>query len=181
MSSSIRIGISGHRFLRNPEVISACLAMVFDAVRMAFPGRPLELLSGLAEGSDRLAAHCFVEERRGKLTAVLPLPEGEYRRDFHRPGSLDEFDNLLRRCRRVEHMPPAASRQEAYWLAGQWIVENCDLLVVVWDGQPSRGRGGTGDVAQMARAAGRALAWIQPGVEETGIGMINYERFPPAR
>jgi hypothetical protein len=39
-------------------------------------------------------------------------------------------------------------------------VENCDLLVAIWDGEPARGPGGTGETVELFRQAGRPLLWI---------------------
>jgi hypothetical protein len=38
--------------------------------------------------------------------------------------------------------------------AGSWIVEHCDQLIAVWNGQQGAGLGGTADVVTLARESG---------------------------
>jgi hypothetical protein len=41
-------------------------------------------------------------------------------------------------------------RLDAYRRVGHYVVDHCDLLIAIWDGQPARGRGGTADIVQYA-------------------------------
>ena len=50
-------------------------------------------------------------------------------------------------------MPPAATREDAYLQAGKWLVDHSDVLVVLWDGKPAQGKGGTGEYVQRALGA----------------------------
>jgi len=40
---------------------------------------------------------------------------------------------------------------------GQYVVDHCDVLIAVWDGQPSRGRGGTAEIVQYALEQNRPI------------------------
>lgn len=42
------------------------------------------------------------------------------------------------------------SNREAYEAANDALQSSCGLLIAVWDGQPSNGKGGTGDVVEAA-------------------------------
>jgi hypothetical protein len=48
-------------------------------------------------------------------------------------------------------MRTARTREQAYELAGRAIVDRSDVMIVVWDGQPARGRGGTAEIYSYAR------------------------------
>ncbi len=54
----------------------------------------------------------------------------------------------------------AASQR--YRLAGRVLVEQCDILVAVWDGKSTLNPGGTGDTARRALIAGVPVVWIDP-------------------
>jgi hypothetical protein len=67
-------------------------------------------------------------------------------------------------------------------------VNNCDILVAIWDGKKAQGIGGTGDIVELARQKLLPVAWIQAGNRRHGTkeptdmgtvqGNIVYERFP---
>jgi hypothetical protein len=46
--------------------------------------------------------------------------------------------------------------------AGKVVVDRSSVLVAVWDGQPSRGLGGTADVVRYARERGVPVEVIWP-------------------
>jgi hypothetical protein len=86
---------------------------------------------------------------------VLPLVADDYSSDF--PDTIDEFDRLLGQAARIEVCGPdqGGTRESAYERAGLMIVESCDVLIALWDGGPSGGRGGTAEIVDAARRAGR--------------------------
>jgi len=72
------------------------------------------------------------------------------------------YDQLIDKADRVTHLDFPEPSEQAYWAAGQEVVNRCDLLIAIWDGKPSRGLGGTGDVVEYARAAGKDVRIIWP-------------------
>jgi hypothetical protein len=95
----------------------------------------------------------------GQLHAVLPCRhydetfEGEDREGFERLLALAETQEVL---------PFNAPSEQAFYAAGRRVVDLCARLVAVWDGQPSRGLGGTADVVAYARHIGRDVQVIWP-------------------
>ena len=85
--------------------------------------------------------------------SILPLAVDEYARDFHTPASLAEFQALLGRAASVRVVPSdtAAPREEAYEAAGLAMLDRADVVLALWDGEESRGRGGTAEMVQVAR------------------------------
>jgi hypothetical protein len=69
---------------------------------------------------------------------------------------------VLLRTRRIENdsrdpANQAELRRDAYAHAGRYIVDHCDVLIAVWDGAPSRGRGGTAEIVQYALERNRPI------------------------
>jgi hypothetical protein len=162
----IRVGVTGHRHLADPEAVRReCIAAVVD-LRRKRDAATVEIWSSLAEGADRIAAH-LVPAHAEQLSVVLPLDAVEYRRDFATDRSLTEFDELLAAAQHVEVTGPDpdehdidALRESAYERAGLAIVERCDVLLALWDGQPSRGRGGTAEIVEVARERERHVIHV---------------------
>ena len=86
----------------------------------------------------------------------------EYAEDFKTEESKEEFRCLLARARSgdVWQAPAGLERDEAYERAGHYVVDRCDALIAVWDGEKSRGRGGTGDIVGYAQEHGVPIAWV---------------------
>jgi len=105
-------------------------------------------VSPLAEGADQLGATVALELGY-RLHAILPLPPEDYRTDFDSAG-LAGFDALLRRADSIVQLTAQSGRAESYALAGCATVENSDVLIALWDGEPARGVGGTAEVVAHA-------------------------------
>jgi hypothetical protein len=62
-------------------------------------------------------------------------------------------------------------------MTGRATVAHCDILIAVWDGLPARGRGGTGEVVQLALTRGTAIIHVplSPG----GDTRILWSAFDP--
>jgi hypothetical protein len=164
----LRIGVVGHRSIDDPAAVAReVLRALAMAASRALPrgehaGPPrLEILSALAEGADRLAARVLLEEPGATLVAILPLARDDYMTDFVSPASKAEFLELLELAARVEEACPAASRDESYERAGRAIVDASDVMLAMWDGEPSRGRGGTAEIIDYARGSGVPVYWIR--------------------
>jgi len=78
------------------------------------------------------------------------------------PEEQDGYDELIATAARIERLPFVESTPQAHLAAGQAIVDRCDLLFAVWDGQPSRGLGGTADTVAYARDRGVPVTVVWP-------------------
>jgi hypothetical protein len=164
----VRIAVSGHRQLDDLRRLGRGIKTAEQRILESFPDRRFRLYSCLAEGSDQLLAGRLIETLSAELIAVLPLPEGEYAQDFEGAGSLEEFNRLKHLAVEVVSLEGKLGRPAAYQAANEYLIRHCDVLVVIWDGRPARGEGGTGDMVAMARQAGKRLLWIRthPGLHE---------------
>ncbi len=126
--------------------------------------RQIEVVSPLAEGTDRLVAEAALAVG-AELTCPLPLPVDEYERDFTSAKSVAAFRRLLAEARDVAVVGEAGStpdeRNAAYVAAGREMLVRADLLVAVWDGLPSRGEGGTAQIVAEAQDLGVPVVWIR--------------------
>ena len=155
---SFHLAITGHRpnrLLRSQwHRLTRQLGEVMAELEADHPGRDFALLSGLAEGADRLAAEAALARGWG-LIAMLPFSRGRYLDDFPEPNARAEFDALLARASEVYEAPEAdtyTDKAQPYAELGDRLIAAADALIVIWDGKPSQGRGGTVEVMDAARA-----------------------------
>nr|WP_202488584.1 hypothetical protein [Streptomyces sp. SID5473] len=148
-----RIGITGHRIIP-PEGRAHIRAGLLAALRLGEEG--LEAYSSLAIGADQLFADIALE-CGATLTAVIPSEDYE---DGFDPADLDCLRDYRRRATREVRLGFRHSTDEAYYAAGAYIADNCDRLLAVWDGGPSRGLGGTADIVHYARDLGKPVTVI---------------------
>jgi hypothetical protein len=117
-------------------------------------------LSSLAAGSDQLFAEVALSLGISVL-AVLPL-EG-YDRFFQRQAH-SNYLRLLAHCELVQ-LRWSGNSEHAFFEAGKYIVNHCDLLFAIWDGARAEGLGGTADVVQYAQMRTRPVLHINPITE----------------
>ena len=166
----IRIGVTGHRNLEG----SAALAEIPARVRALVPdtsATPVRVgvVSALAEGADRLVVdevfhHAARHGEEARLEAVLPFERDRYvdLQEFSEDAKA-EFDRWLDRAASVTELGGAwepQSRDRAYAAASQQVVARCDVLVALWDGQPSGGPGGTAETLLFAAEIGKPCIWV---------------------
>jgi hypothetical protein len=187
----MRIGITGHIGL-NPEhlpIITACIDKTISLIETQYPGRSLTVFSPMALGADRLVARLLLQKAGSRLIAVLPLPKDDYINDF---GTTDDHNLttmsktgyrqekcvnaypdaemrqefrywLTEKAIEIIELPQAPTRNEAYLQVGNFIAENCDLMIAVWDGKGAQGTGGTGDIVGRAEKCRKPIIHIWAG------------------
>lgn len=159
-----RIGITGHSNLTSESV-----PLIADAIRAELNehrGTNLIGVSCLARGADQLFAQ-VVLDTGGTLEVVLPA--SDYRDRKVKTDNAATFDALLGMASRVHVMPYAESNRDAYMAASEHVLATIDAMVAVWDGNPSGGHGGTGDVVNAARERGipTTVVWPAGAARET--------------
>jgi hypothetical protein len=174
----VRIAVCGHRTLPDPDLLASGIHEALQRIRSAFPNATFQVLSCLAEGADRLLARQLMGALPADLVAVLPLPEEEYIQDFASPASVFEFQSLKKKARELVVLQQSITRPQAYQTANEHLLAAADVLVAIWDGQQSRGPGGTAEIVAMARRKGLPILWIHcgPGQES---GTLRVENLNP--
>ncbi len=151
------VGVTGHRNIASGDAkIAALVRKELRRISRAHKGAPLVILSGLAEGADRLVAAVAREDLGAQLWAILPLPDALYVQDFAKRSSVKDYERLKAGAQRVIAAPLMASRRAVarygeprnhqYAWIGAFIAKRAHALLALWDGAPARGTGGTADV-----------------------------------
>jgi hypothetical protein len=165
------VGFTGHRTLVDKAGVERRMREVLTGLR---DERGVEwlALSSAAAGSDLMFARTARAVALG-WEAVLPFPPAEFRRDFGEP-EWREVETLLADAEHVRVIGERSVREDAYLDAGMEIVNHSDLLLAVWDGEPSRGRGGTAEIVAYARELHRPLVIIDARTLE--VRKENFEK-----
>jgi hypothetical protein len=153
------VGFTGHRHLQAPEKVAESLRKVIDYLRAGIAGQ-LMGYSSVAIGADTLFAEACVSLSI-PWTAVLPRPENDFKSDFNE-SDWQRTSWLLRQAAHIESLSPRRDRELAYLECGLSTVEEADLMIAVWDGNSSRGTGGTADVVAHARTLAKPLILLNP-------------------
>lgn len=173
----VRIGVTGHRTLASEQLIRESVKSVLGKLDKMLGLIPHTFIavSPLAEGADRLVAKEVLEwqasDDKPGLEAVLPLPVDDYMRDFASKESKDEFKAFLAKAKSVITLRETTTREAAYENVGHYVVDNCDFLIAIWNGEPSKGQGGTAEIVEYARKIERYVFWIN-----SENGTINEEK-----
>jgi hypothetical protein len=166
--SALAVGVTGHRNPHPRAMAALCAEVVRAFERLETEiGSRIVVLSSLAEGADRIVAEIALQ-RGHQLIAVLPLPTGEYEKDFADDVSRAEFHSFLARAHscRVTPLPPgedvttSQGRAAAYRSAGLDVARDCLVLLALWDGHDTGKPGGTWDIARFKLASGGVVVRI---------------------
>ena len=174
----LRIGVTGHRKLSHDleRDLAECVQVQFDRLVERLPAHKsthieLTVISQLAEGADRFVVHQVLSNaatggRQARLEAVLPLHRDAYARiQGFDAASREDFDALLEQATAVDEPSPtvdgdSGNAAAAYEAAGRKIIARCDVLLAIWDGHRTGGRGGTAETLLEAASAGKPCVWI---------------------
>ena len=173
---ALSIGVIGHRLNRLPEQrrsgvmtrICEVLEQLSRAAQTALERHEaffaneraaLTLISGLAEGTDRMAAQGAIEQGLS-LTAILPFEIETYEKDFKQQSSRAEYRELISKATTLELCGDPKQKPRAYEAAGLTILDNSDIVLAVWDGETSAGRGGTVELIEIAAKRGLPIIHI---------------------
>ena len=178
----LSVGVTGHRAEVLPDrglpvlrerirdillLIAEAGNALYERERACFSDEKphLRFVSPVADGADQIAAEVALE-LGWELQVILPFGRQTYRRSLANHKARAGFDALLERASSVLELPGDRRRElDAYVMTGRATVAHCDMLIAVWDGLPPRGRGGTGEVVQIAITHGTAVIHIMPDLK----------------
>ncbi len=151
----IVVGFTGHQNLSAPTRALVRASLQAELRQLA----PLTGVTSLAGGSDQIFAECVLE-LGGELRVVIPCRD--YEGSFTSPDDLANYHRLLRDAALTTTLRHARPTEAAYWDAGKQVVDQADVVLAVWDGQPAAGLGGTGDVVRYATEHRRQVIVVWP-------------------
>jgi hypothetical protein len=158
-----KIGVTGHRFLADTEKLIQSVDKALGVIEEQFEP-PYILLSPLAEGADRLVPYrAFARWHSARLVVSLPLDVEEYMEDFKTLTSKADFINLAEMADQFLQPTGGIDREDAYQAAGFRVIDLCDVLIAVWDGLKTQGKGGTAEMVARAREKKTPVIWIHAG------------------
>ena len=194
----LRLGVTGHRpglslpaseLSRIRAQVAELVERAAKAVRavqeqyqFAYSAEPplLVAVSALAEGGDRI----FAEEalRAGwQLDVILPFAREDYERDFTTPESRARFRDLAAHARAVfeiDSASPDGESSAAYETAGLVMLDHVDLVLAIWDGGASGGRGGTREIMEEALRRNIPIVWISSTIDRPPVRWEHQESVP---
>ena len=150
------LGATGHQTIP-PGAREFVVDAVRDILRRA--ESPLLAVTSLAAGADQLVATELL--RAGGHLHVI-VPSGHYERTFTTQVDLASFRSLLEAADAVTRLDYAEPSEEAFLAAGKRVVDDCEMLIAIWDGKPARGLGGTADLVRYAQDTGKAVSIVWP-------------------
>ncbi len=153
-----RIGGSGHQNL-GEEATQHFVAQQFRDLLSTYREREhaVVFLSALAKGADQLFVQIALELG---IPVEIVLPCAEYETIFSTEAERCDYHRLLLAAQKHHYLPSQHCSDAAFLAAGQWIVDQSDLVIAAWNGLPPQGQGGTGDVVAYARFRGRPFVHV---------------------
>lgn len=132
----------------------------------------LGVVSALAEGADRIVVkevfdYAADRGEDAQLEVVLPFEPERYVELQGFSGAVEaQFRDWLNRATSVTQLGELGGSVGArklaalYEAAGQYVVNRCDVLIALWDGRPTGGRGGTAETLVYAAEVGKPCIWV---------------------
>ena len=152
----LTIGVTGHRDLLAEEVpgLKQVVRDFFLKLREEYAGLDLQLITPLAEGSDRLVTDVALELGI-ELIVPLPMPQADYEKDFSCPAAIEAFRSSLEKARviHLRTLPESDAdlvtehdRVQQYAQLGIFVSNHSQILLALWDGKATMATGGTASV-----------------------------------
>ncbi len=135
-------------------------------------GGEIDLLSSVARGTDTICVEIAIELKI-PVHIVLPLEEQDFAADFRdypddwlRAKRLIDFARIRPGPNSMRVINGEAVRPQCYFNQITHVLDASDMLIAVWDGQPARGQGGTGQAVEQARKLRIPTSIIDPKAGE---------------
>jgi hypothetical protein len=167
-NSPLVIGVSGHRNLHPHDAARVCRLVdrFLSELKRRMPHTQLRIMVGMAQGADLLVAQAALEAG-WQVDAILPMQLDRYVEDFDSESAAAMLGLLKHPAVHTAVLPlpdgverpvqGSAQRDALYANLTEALTDKCNLLLGLWNGQPSCLKGGTADTVLRylgARTAG---------------------------
>jgi hypothetical protein len=152
----MKIGITGHQNIGSDETIKWVTSVLSANIR------DLSIdfgLTSLAIGADQLFAQLL---KQNNIPYMVIIPCENYEKTFTDTTDLKSYHNLLSSSFDKFQLPFIKPSKTAFYNAGKEIVDRSDTIFAIWNGQPAKGLGGTGDIVKYAHSIKRSILHINP-------------------
>jgi uncharacterized phage-like protein YoqJ len=154
----MKIAITGHRphkLWNDYDLVSPGI----QRIRQILQGyidqlKPTTMISGMALGIDTLWAELALKNHI-PLIAAVPCQDQQLRWPLK---SQTRYISILKEATAVVFVHNGPYNGSCMQLRNQWMVDNCDLLIAVWDGTT----GGTANCVSYATQVGKRTIIIHP-------------------
>lgn len=157
LPATLAIGFTGHRKLPDEARCRQAIRRVLLEWRAKTPGVIYGVASAAA-GADLLFAETCLELNL-PIRIFLPVPKEKFREDFDEL-SWERAESVFKKALSVEVTGAGEKLTERYYECGVETVQQSQLLLALWDGEPSQGLGGTADMVHFAKEQERPVIWI---------------------
>ena len=152
----MKVGMTGHQNLGSAENIT----WISQTLKSAIKQNNIDVgLTSLAVGADQLFAETL-NDLHIRYIAIIPC-DG-YEHTFTTSIDLEKYQRLLQGAFEIVNLPFDTPSEEAFYEAGKQIANSSDMMIAIWDGQPAKGLGGTGDIVKYALSINRSVLHINP-------------------
>jgi hypothetical protein len=167
----LRLGVTGHRTLDESveQWVARELGALFRYLAHAASGvEAPRAVSSLAVGADQLFATAALHHG---VPFDVVLPFSSFIEDFPEGPDRYSYEHLLSAAKSVTCLPWDSRSNGAYLAGGLWVVDHCDILIAIWNGEKAAGVGGTGDIVDYCRDTGKPC--IHLNTTTLRIEMVN--------
>ena len=137
------VGFAGHRRVTDPAALKAVIRKELEGFDADLDGEVMGICSAAA-GADLLFLEACAELGM-RTVVILPFGPERFRRDFDDPAEWERSRRMVEAALWSEVAPGNEEAPAAYHLVARRLLEVADRMLFVWDGQPPRGLGGTGE------------------------------------
>src|SRR5258708_9084404 len=156
----ITMGFTGHRKLPDNNAEYKTPAAIYEFVsnsieRVLTDLKPSNAISGMAIGSDTIAAEVCLKLN---IPLILAIPfRGQ---ELRWPKEAQEkYNQILKQAKKLEYISPEGYSAWKMQTRNEWIVNNCDILIGIFNGERS---GGTFRCIQFAKKQKKKIIIIDP-------------------
>lgn len=127
------IAATGHRPSElggyNQNVYGKCYNIASDWLKI---NRPNKIISGMAIGWDQAVALAAIDL---SIPVIAAIPFNSQHHLW--PDKVQElYLNILSQCQEIKNVSPGAYAGWKFQKRNEWMVDNCDELIALWNGGP---------------------------------------------
>ena len=149
-------GVTGHQNLGD----QATLSWVENCLMQEIPKYTITMgLTCLAIGADQLFAHIL---EKFYIPYIAIVPSDGYEGTFENEKARENYFLYLAKADDAIRLNFPSPTEEAFYAAGKYIVDHCDILFAIWNGKAAKGLGGTGDVVKYAKRKMKKIVHVNP-------------------
>lgn len=140
----MKVGITGHQNIGSEDTVKWVKRSLENIVTNS---KIDEGYTCLARGADQIYAQILIEHNV-PYTAIIA--SADYEQTFDSAEYRAAYIDYLQHAAQVIILDHKEATEQAFYDAGEMLVDNSDYIVAVWNGLKAKGLGGTGDIVEYA-------------------------------